>query len=145
MVSQFSVNEYVPGVKESFELCFKCHEASLFDEELTTTATNFRKEDKNLHFVHVNREKGRNCKLCHNIHGSPNDHMINEKAQFGNWQMPLNYKHAEDGGSCQPGCHEQRSYSRGPLSISGNFTPCDSGSAWRTWFVCCGADCSKGP
>ena len=113
LLQEFSIHEYVPGKKESFELCFKCHDSKLFEEQTTTTATNFRKGDKNLHFVHVNREeKGRNCKLCHNIHGSPNNHMINEKAQFGRWEMPLNYNHREDGGSCLPGCHEQRTYSR---------------------------------
>ena len=94
----FPATSYAPADKENFALCFQCHEEQLFKDEKTTMATNFRNGDKNLHFVHINEKKGRNCNLCHNSHGSANKHLIDEKVKFGNWKMPLNYAIEINGG-----------------------------------------------
>ena len=63
-------------------------------------------------------DKGRNCNLCHNVHGATNQHLIENKAWFGNWEMPINYKAFENGGSCAPGCHEEKKYIRYELPDS---------------------------
>ena len=112
LLKPMPIGSYAPASKESFALCFKCHNSDLIDNKTTVSATNFRNGDKNLHFVHINGDKGRSCKICHNPHGSVNDHLINETAPFGSWEMPLNYKVLDNGGSCSPGCHEERKYER---------------------------------
>jgi predicted CXXCH cytochrome family protein len=98
-----------------YALCFSCHEPQLVLEPKTSTLTNFRNGDENLHFVHVNRDdKGRSCKTCHALHGSnlPN-HMASEVPFEGsNWSMPIEYVKTADGGSCSPGCHVPKTYSR---------------------------------
>ena len=109
----FPSGSYAQATKETFALCFNCHKSDLLEKQVTTS-TGFRNGDKNLHFVHVNGEKGRNCIICHNPHGSVNEHLINETAPFGSWEMPLNYQKLENGGSCSPGCHTERKYERIP-------------------------------
>ena len=108
----FPSGSYAPANKENFALCFNCHKSELIEKQVTTTATGFRNGDKNLHFVHINGEKGRSCVICHNPHGSNNEHLINDKTQFGTWEMPLKYQSTENGGSCSPGCHAERKYER---------------------------------
>ncbi len=107
----FPSGSYAAANKDNFAACFSCHKSEMI-EKPTTTATGFRNGDKNLHFVHVNGEKGRSCTICHNPHGSVNEHLINEKTQFGSWEMPLRFKPLENGGSCSPGCHVERKYER---------------------------------
>lgn len=102
---------YAPANPDNFELCFTCHDASILTS-VTSTATGFRNGDKNLHYVHINGTKGRSCRICHNVHGSPNMHLINDFILFGNWNMPLGYVPNENGGSCSTGCHAKKNYSR---------------------------------
>jgi predicted CXXCH cytochrome family protein len=103
---------YTEGKKENFEHCFDCHDPALMENAETSEATNFRDGTNNLHFVHVNREKARNCTTCHDIHGSKYAHLIAEKVPFGKWEMPMKYEVTENGGSCFTGCHKKLNYSR---------------------------------
>jgi predicted CXXCH cytochrome family protein len=108
----FPAGNYSPAIKDSFDLCFQCHDTDLLEKELTTTATNFRNGDKNLHFIHIRGAKGRSCIMCHDVHGSNYEHLIADKIPFGKWNIPIIYKLSESGGSCKTGCHAERSYIR---------------------------------
>jgi predicted CXXCH cytochrome family protein len=103
---------YTEGKKENFEHCFDCHDPVLMENADTQDETNFRDGTKNLHFVHVTREKARNCTTCHDIHGSKYIHLIAEKVPFGKWEMPMKYEASANGGSCFTGCHKKLAYSR---------------------------------
>ncbi len=97
---------------ENFALCFMCHPKDLvMDKGLKTT--NFSDGDRNLHFVHVNRKKGRTCRACHETHASKLPHHLRETTPFGNWDLPIGFKEAGDGGYCAPGCHSPMSYDGG--------------------------------
>ena len=103
---------YGEGKAESFAHCFDCHDSALMEKAVTTEDTQFRNGSRNLHYVHVNRKKARNCTTCHDIHGSKYEHLIAEKVPFGKWEMPMKYTVTADGGSCLTGCHKKLSYSR---------------------------------
>jgi predicted CXXCH cytochrome family protein len=108
----FPEGSYINNKQSSFDLCFGCHDNTLLDDSTTSTSTLFRHGNKNLHFLHVNREKGRNCTLCHSIHGSQNEHLIANKVSFGNWELPLKFEQGTSGGSCTPACHSTKTYTR---------------------------------
>lgn len=115
----FPSSFYTPFDVSKYALCFNCHSAEMVLEEKTASLTNFRDGDRNLHYLHVNRDdKGRTCKTCHAIHGSdlPN-HMASEVPFEGsNWSMQIGFAKAAEGGSCSPGCHVPRTYTRGPTT-----------------------------
>ncbi len=108
----FPIEDYASAEADNFALCFNCHDKELIENPVTITATNFRNGDQNLHFTHINGNKGRSCKICHNVHGSVNKHLINQEVPFGNWEMPINYTLLENGGSCSTGCHAEKKYER---------------------------------
>jgi len=110
LVSNFPVGDYAPAQPDSFALCFSCHDAQMLAEEVTNTATNFRNGNQNLHYLHINGNKGRNCKVCHDMHGSQNEHLIASVIRFGNWEMPLNFSSLQNGGACLTGCHSEKKY-----------------------------------
>lgn len=112
LVNSFPIENYAPAKTDNFALCFSCHDTDLIDSPITTTATNFRNGDINLHNVHINGNKGRNCNLCHNVHGSENEHLIDNKTSFGKWEMPVKYTVLENGGTCSTGCHAENKYER---------------------------------
>lgn len=112
LVERFPVEDYLPATKENFELCFLCHDTDLLEAEETEWGTNFRSGKKNLHWFHINGNKGRNCTMCHNIHGSPQPFLLEERVSFGKWEMQMNFIPEEQGGSCLPGCHGKLSYRR---------------------------------
>ncbi|MBL7049942.1 MAG: cytochrome C [Nitrospira sp.] len=110
---------YIPFNRESYNLCFSCHEESIVMSTLTTTLTGFRNGDMNLHFKHVNQvEKGRTCRACHETHASSFPKHIRESVPFGVWDLPLNYKKSDTGGSCMPGCHKLKIYDRNERFIN---------------------------
>lgn len=113
--NRFSEEFYATFDLSNFELCFNCHDAELVTAPRTTTATDFRSGDVNLHFVHVNRqEKGRTCRTCHAIHASDNPKLLADSVAFddSSWPLPIGFKKTVIGGSCAPGCHEPLGYSR---------------------------------
>lgn len=103
---------YATSNKENFLVCFTCHNGDLLLEETTKTATGFRDGDKNLHFLHIQGSKTRTCTSCHNVHGSMNPRLIAEKVPFGKWEMPIQFHYSDNGGSCTPGCHSEKTYKR---------------------------------
>ncbi len=112
LTGHFPMGNYTQGKADNFSLCFDCHDSSLMEQKITTEATEFRNGSKNLHFLHVNREKARSCKTCHSVHGSTNSFLIAEKIKFGKWDMPIVFSATDNGGTCQSGCHEKKTYSR---------------------------------
>jgi len=104
---------YQPFALEKYDLCFSCHDKQLVQLETTEGLTGFRNGTKNLHFLHVNKaDKGRTCRACHETHASKQPDHIRDAVPFGKWQMPLNFKKTEAGGSCAPGCHKPYGYDR---------------------------------
>lgn len=106
---------YAPFEGERYALCFSCHIKDLVTAERGTGLTRFRKGDVNLHWLHVNREKGRTCRSCHEIHASRQPFHIRESVPFGDagWMLEIRYQKTDTGGSCTPGCHRQASYEHG--------------------------------
>jgi predicted CXXCH cytochrome family protein len=112
LAGNFPSGNYAKAIPENFDLCFTCHDSELMMAKTTVTATNFRNGNHNLHFIHINGDRGRNCTICHDVHGSPNEKLIKNSVPFGQWTMNLNYKINENGGSCATGCHGLKQYSR---------------------------------
>ncbi|MHC4767177.1 MAG: cytochrome c3 family protein [Planctomycetota bacterium] len=114
----------------NYALCFECHESDLATEPQTTTLTDFRNGDVNLHFTHVNRDrKGRSCRTCHAIHGSNLPKHVAETVPFegSGWAMPIRFEKTNTGGSCAPGCHEPLSYNRMARTTPPQETPAGDG------------------
>ncbi len=98
---------------DKYQLCFSCHDPQLVLQQKTEGLTGFRNGTTNLHFLHVNKsDRGRNCRACHDAHASTHELHIRDSVPYGSWQMPINFKKAETGGSCSPGCHQQYEYDR---------------------------------
>jgi predicted CXXCH cytochrome family protein len=102
---------YAPFKEESYDLCFVCHSRDLVRQERSTD-TNFRDGDHNMHYLHVNREKGRTCRACHAVHASKEPHHLRATTPFGKWELPVGYKKLPEGGTCATGCHVERAYKR---------------------------------
>lgn len=120
LTMKFPDEQYTVAETDNFELCFNCHNKALFESPTTESATNFRNGNQNLHYLHIRGSRGRNCNLCHDVHGSKNEYMIRQKTRYGNWLMPVKFEHSEKGGSCQTGCHERKAYTRLVLPDSVN-------------------------
>lgn len=103
---------YSKYMKGNYDLCFNCHKEAMVIEEKTQTITDFRNGNINLHKLHVNREKGRTCRACHNIHASDQYDHLREGFMFGTVNIPIYYFKTETGGMCVPGCHAERRYDR---------------------------------
>lgn len=113
LVKGLPADLYVPYTENEFALCFSCHNRDLLRFPDTSFATGFRDGEKNLHFLHVNKkDKGRNCKVCHNMHASELPRLIPDRVVFGKWDLPLKFVKWETGGSCAPGCHKKFVYDR---------------------------------
>jgi predicted CXXCH cytochrome family protein len=106
---------YKPYRAENYDMCFECHNREIAVNAKTKTLTDFRDGDRNLHYLHVNKEeKGRSCRACHQVHASSQAKHIRKSVPFGkvNWELPVNFAKTEHGGSCQVGCHAPKEYSR---------------------------------
>ena len=103
---------YVEYQAATYDLCFECHERKIAEEKFTTTLTNFRDGEYNLHFSHVNREKGRSCISCHDAHASNQPKHVRYEVPFGVWFYPVELTLTETGGNCVVGCHAPKKYDR---------------------------------
>lgn len=105
---------YAPYSAERYQLCFSCHMSDMVKDPGGTGLTGFRDGDLNLHWLHVNREKGRTCRACHEVHASKRPFHIREEVPFGpgGWLLPIKFERTENGGTCLPGCHRDRDYDR---------------------------------
>ncbi|MDY7107328.1 MAG: cytochrome c3 family protein [Planctomycetota bacterium] len=115
LTQEYPPEFYAPFEEESYALCFSCHDAQVVRDGRTTTLTNFRNGDVNLHYLHVNRErKGRTCRACHETHASNKANHIRESVPFGSggWMLPINFTKRDTGGHCAPGCHVAYTYDR---------------------------------
>jgi len=112
MIGSYPEGVYTSANKESFLVCFTCHNSKLLLDESTKTATGFRNGTENLHYFHIHGSKTRICNSCHNVHGAMNSQLIADKVPFGTWEMPIHFKTIENGGSCTPGCHAEKVYRR---------------------------------
>jgi predicted CXXCH cytochrome family protein len=103
---------YAGFKKDTYDLCFQCHDKDLLAERNRTT--DFRNGSENLHNVHVaNLLKGRTCKACHNLHASDGEKLINpDGIPFSDWNIPIRFEATDTGGSCMPGCHRTMKYDR---------------------------------
>lgn len=117
----FILSEYFPTAfynaydTDIYTLCFDCHERDIALSATTTTLTNFRDGDQNLHYLHVNHpRKGRSCKACHDVHASDQSKHIRRSVPFGKiYEYPINFETTQSGGSCwNLGCHRNVTYSR---------------------------------
>lgn len=102
---------YTRFSEDAYEMCFSCHDRHNYTDK-HATGTAFRDGNTNLHFVHVNQEKGRVCIICHEPHGSAGVKLMRQSFPFGDegWQLPMNYTPTETGGSCERSCHKAYSY-----------------------------------
>lgn len=107
----YTTRFYAPIETAEYGLCFSCH-----DERLVTarqsTETGFRDGNRNLHFLHVSRKKGRTCRVCHTTHASRVEHQLRETVPFGKWMLPIGFQPGENGGTCASGCHVRVGYAR---------------------------------
>lgn len=104
--------EFYASFKEgAYDLCFECHDRALVQQP-KSEATGFRDGDRNLHFLHVNREKGRTCRACHAEHASVQPNHIRSEVPFGRWAMKVQFTKGETGGTCETGCHVPYTYDR---------------------------------
>lgn len=112
LVKEYPATFYQAFAADKYELCFTCHDEQLVQTQQAKGLTGFRNGDQNLHFVHVNRAKGRNCRSCHSTHASTNELHVRDSVPFGKWELPIKYTRSATGGSCSPGCHKPYTYDR---------------------------------
>ena len=110
LIFVYQNNTYVYQKEKSVALCFSCHSEDIISDK--PKATLFSNGRINLHYVHVNRDKSRNCNICHDSHGSNEQYLINQSVQFNKWMLPINFTKTENGGKCASGCHKPLTYER---------------------------------
>jgi predicted CXXCH cytochrome family protein len=104
---------YKPYSTPNYAMCFDCHNKDIALDKVTTKLTNFRNGDVNMHYLHVNKEKGRSCKACHEVHAGTQDKHIRKEVPFGKaWMLPVSFTMTASGGNCVVGCHKPKGYDR---------------------------------
>jgi predicted CXXCH cytochrome family protein len=113
LVDAYPAKFYAPYDPENYALCFNCHNDAMLTEPRTTTLTDFRDGERNLHYVHVHKEeRGRTCRACHGVHATSQPHQIRDGVPYGpsGWILPINFTETETGGECARTCHTTRRY-----------------------------------
>lgn len=103
---------HAPYDRRAYALCFGCHNDRLVSEAETTTFTRFRDGARNLHAVHVNRERGLTCRACHEAHASRQARHVRESVAYGSggYVLMLGYVRTATGGTCAKACHDEKTY-----------------------------------
>lgn len=130
LIDDYPPDFYAPFKVETFSLCFKCHIPDLVLKDQGRGLTQFRDGDTNLHWLHVNQEKGRTCRACHEVHASRRPAHVREAVPFGSagWMLEINFEQTSDGGVCTPACHQTKTYERRDGTIpSSRRTPAHPG------------------
>lgn len=109
---EFPMDFYDSYSPTKYDLCFGCHNKDIARKQNTSELTSFRDGTFNLHFLHVNRKKGRTCTSCHGAHASTQAKHIREEVPFGGWSYPIQYTKTKGGGTCVVGCHAPKTYDR---------------------------------
>ncbi len=124
LVQNFSTEFYQTYSNQRYKLCFKCHDQELVASK-RTTKTAFRNGDNNLHYVHVNRVKGRSCGVCHESHGSEQEKLMKSSTPFGpsGWPLTIEFRKTAKGGSCASACHADKAYDRTAIPAKGKGIP----------------------
>lgn len=119
---------YSPFKPENYELCFTCHSKDLVMTEDTSDLTDFRNGSKNMHYLHVNKDRrGRTCRACHQTHASNKPKHIRKSVPYGMWDLPVQFEKTETGGTCSPGCHAPKDYDRlNPVDYSKSDKPAET-------------------
>lgn len=122
LIADYPAEFYAPFDLDRYKLCFTCHQKELATAQKGIGVTGFRDGEVNLHYVHVNQQKGRTCRACHEVHASKNPFHMRDAVLFGasEWELKISFTKTDAGGSCGPGCHAERSYdrNRAPASAS---------------------------
>jgi len=119
---EFPREFYAPYKEGAYDLCFECHDRALA-LDAASDRTGFRDGARNLHFLHVNREKGRTCRACHAEHASNQPNHVRGEVPFGRWTMKVSFTKTDTGGTCETGCHVPYSYDRATPVGSGAKSP----------------------
>jgi len=107
---------YATYKKGRYNLCTirDCHKG--LDEMLgnprTLKLTMFRNGNANLHWRHVNKQKGRTCNICHDPHATKGPSLVKETFRFGNRLLDIRYTQTAEGGKCETTCHRYGEYNR---------------------------------
>lgn len=112
LVRYYPVEFYSSYDKNKYGLCFGCHNRDIARMARTASLTDFRDGDYNLHYFHVNNEKGRVCTACHDAHASSQAKHVRYEVPFGAWSYPVNLTKTVTGGRCVVGCHAPKEYDR---------------------------------
>lgn len=113
LVREYPPLFYAPFSEKNYDLCFGCHPNTMVLNEKTVSLTDFRNGSRNLHFLHVNKDRrGRTCRSCHQTHASNQPKHIRESVPYGMWDLPVGFSKTETGGSCTSGCHVTKDYDR---------------------------------
>nr|MBF0220900.1 hypothetical protein [Desulfobulbaceae bacterium] len=111
--AEYSLNYQGDYDPKNFELCFGCHNSKVIEEN-NSLDTGFRNGTRNLHFVHVHRDKnGRFCITCHDTHASDQEKHIRKSFTFKKkFKITMDFTKTATGGGCVVGCHKPRKYDR---------------------------------
>ena len=112
LVGPYPVSLYAEFASDGF-FCFDCHDERGFTEARNSVGTAFSNGDLNLHYRHVNRPKGRTCRLCHEHHGARRQALIRDQVRFGGRTISIEeFGATETGGFCGPTCHQKAFWDR---------------------------------
>jgi predicted CXXCH cytochrome family protein len=133
LIEEYPLDFYQEFSDGAYGLCFTCHDIQLAlaeDGPAAAAVTNFRNGETNLHAAHVNREKSRSCRVCHDSHAADRERHIRSEVPFGpaGWLLPIQFERTEAGGRCAAGCHRAYEYDRVTAVV---YPVGEMGGAWE--------------